>query len=118
MSVLVPQEVKARLGREMAAALRTIMDIVYPLNREADNMAGNIMEVQRKLTTESRYYIGPDLDRHLDAIIQNSMAVAHVSRPQYREAIQKLCGEVSRCRVQPSSVDHVTPGSSLPVYIM
>ena len=70
------------------------MDAVRPLDREADNMAGNIMEVQRKLTTSSRYFIGPDLDKHLDAIIQNSMAVAHVSRDQYREAIQKLCGEV------------------------
>ena len=94
---LPAQAAKTRLGREMAAALRTIMDVVYPLNREADNMAGNIREVQRKLTTESRYYIGPDLDRHLDAIIQNSMAVAHVSRHQYREAIQKLCGEVGTC---------------------
>lgn len=45
--------------------------------------------------TDRRYYIGPDLDRHLDAVIQNSMAVAHVSRDQYRDAIQKLCGEVS-----------------------
>ncbi len=85
---------KDLLGGELAAALHQLMDVVHPLNREADNMAGNIMEVQRKLTTDRRYYIGPDLDRHLDGVIQNSMAVAHVSRDQYRDAIQKLCGEV------------------------
>ncbi len=92
--LLCSQETKDLLGEELAAALRHLMDVVSPLNREADNMAGNIMEVQRKLTTDGRYYIGPDLDRHLDAVIQNSMAVAHVSRDQYRDAIQKLCGEV------------------------
>jgi len=91
---VILQDNKNRLGGTLAAALRAVMNAVYPLNREADNMAGNIVEIQRKLTTNSRYYIGPDLDRHLDAIIQNSMAVGHVSRDQYREAIQKLCGEV------------------------
>jgi len=34
------------------------------------------------------------LDQHIDAIVQNSMAVAHVSRDKYREVILRLCTEV------------------------
>lgn len=52
------------------------------------------MKVHRKLAPDSRYFIGPDLDRHLDAILQNSMAVAHVSRDRYSETILQLCSEV------------------------
>ena len=50
--------------------------------------------MQRQLAPDSRYFIGADLDKHLDAILQNSMAVAHVSRDRYREAILGLCSEV------------------------
>ena len=53
-----------------------------------------LLKVHRKLAPDSRYFIGPDLDRHLDAILQNSMAVAHVSRERYSETILQLCSEV------------------------
>ena len=59
------------------------------------SMARNIVEVKRKLATSKRYSIGPELDRHIDTIIENSKAVAHVSRGEYREAILRECGEVS-----------------------
>lgn len=59
-------------------------------------MARNILEVKRKLSTRKRYSIGPDLDRHIDTIIENSKAVAHVSRDEYRETILRDCGEVSK----------------------
>ena len=52
-------------------------------------------QVHRQLAPDSRYFIGSDLDKHLDAILQNSMAVAHVSRERYREAILRLCSEVT-----------------------
>ena len=52
------------------------------------------MEVKRKLGTSKRYSIGPELDRHIDAIIENSKAVAHVSHDEYREMILRECGEV------------------------
>lgn len=52
------------------------------------------MKVHRKLAPDSRYFIGSDLDHHLDSILQNSMAVAHVSRERYKEVIHKLCSEV------------------------
>lgn len=52
------------------------------------------VKVHRKLAPDSRYFIGSDLDRHLDIILQNSMAVAHVSRDRYRETILQLCNEV------------------------
>ena len=58
-------------------------------------MARNIVEVKRKLTTSKRYSIAPELDRHIDTIIENSKAVAHVSRDEYRETIMRDCGEVS-----------------------
>ena len=62
------------------------------------------VKVHRKLAPDSRYFIGSDLDHHLDSILHNSMAVAHVSRDHYREAILQLCSEVSG---QPSSLLHV-----------
>lgn len=54
------------------------------------------MAVKRKLGTSKRYSIGPELDRHIDAIIENSKAVAHVSQDEYREVILRECGEVGR----------------------
>ncbi len=59
-------------------------------------MAKNIAEVKRKLGTSKRYSIGPELDRHIDTVIENSKAVAHVSRDEYRDTILRECGEVSR----------------------
>lgn len=52
------------------------------------------MKVHRKLAPDSRYFIGSDLDHHLDSILQNSMAVAHVSRERYKEVIHRLCSQV------------------------
>lgn len=97
------QEAKDSFANELSSAIYELIDAVRPLDQEADNMAGNIIEVQRKLTTSSRFFIDPDLDRHLNAIIQNSMAVAHVSRDQYREAIQRLSGEVNRTQ----NIEHI-----------
>ena len=51
-------------------------------------------QVHRQLAPTSRYFIGPKLDQHIDAVVQNSMAVAHVSRDKYREVILRLCSEV------------------------
>ena len=51
-------------------------------------------QAHRQLAPSTRYSIGQDFDKHIDAIAQNSMAVAHVSRDQYREVILKLCSEV------------------------
>ena len=51
-------------------------------------------QAHRQLAPSSRYSIGQEFDKHIDAIAQNSMAVAHVSRDQYREVILKLCSEV------------------------
>ena len=65
------------------------------------------MEVHRKLAPDSRYFIGPDLDRHLDAILQNSMAVADVSRDRYRETILQLCSEVYIYRPPPSQAKYL-----------
>ena len=58
-------------------------------------MAKNIVEVKRKLGTRKRYSIAPELDRHIDTIIENSKAVAHVSRDEYRDVILRECGEAS-----------------------
>lgn len=52
------------------------------------------MQVQRKLAPDGRYSFGPDLDKNLDAVEKNSMAVAHVSGDNCREAILGLCREV------------------------
>ena len=54
----------------------------------------NFIQVQRQLAPDSRYFIGPDLDQNINAVMQNSMAVAHVSRDYYREAILGLSTEV------------------------
>lgn len=58
------------------------------------SMAKNIMEVKQKLGTRRRYTIGPELDRHIDVIIENSKAVADMSRDEYKEVILRECGEV------------------------
>lgn len=60
----------------------------------AQGLARNIVEVKRKLGTSKRYSIGLELDRHIDVIIENSKAVAHVSHDEYREMILRECGEV------------------------
>ena len=59
-----------------------------------EGLAKNIVQVKKKLRTSKRYSIGPELDRHIDAIINNSKAVAHVSSPEYKDAILGGCGEV------------------------
>ena len=63
---------------------------------EAEGLARNIVQVKQKLNTSKRYSIGPELDRHIDAIMENSKAVAHVSHNEYREMILRECGEVSK----------------------
>lgn len=60
----------------------------------AVNMATNIIHVQRKLATTERFFIGSELDKHLNEIYQNSHAVAHVSREIYKAKILSLCDEV------------------------
>ena len=57
-------------------------------------MASNILQVQRKLATTERFFIGSELDKHLREIDQNSRAVAHVSRKLYKSKITGLCDEV------------------------
>lgn len=61
-----------------------------------DNMASNIIHVQRKLAATERFFVGSELDKHLREIDQNSRAVAHVSRPHYKTKITGLCDEVCR----------------------
>lgn len=104
----------------MSSAIHDLINAVRTFNEaemvdsEPDNMATNIIEVHkkidintckdhasfismkvhRKLAPDSRYFIGSDLDHHLDSILQNSMAVAHVSRERYKEVILRLCSEV------------------------
>lgn len=62
-----------------------------------DNMASNIIHVQRKLAATERFFIGSELDKHLKEIDQNSRAVAHVSRPHYKTKIISLSDEVGTC---------------------
>ena len=65
-------------------------------------MAREIVEVKKKLETdEKQHFIGPELERHIDTIINNSMAVANVSREDYREVIVRKCKEV---RLWPPSI--------------
>ena len=59
-----------------------------------DNMASNIIHVQRKLAATERFFTGSELDKHLREIDQNSRAVAHVSRQLYKTKITGLCDEV------------------------
>lgn len=61
-----------------------------------DNMASNIMQVQRKLAATERYFIGSELDKHLREIDENSRAVASVSRKLYKKKIIGLCDKVCR----------------------
>ena len=83
----------------MSSFLRELIEAVKTFEDEhakaADNMAGNILQVQQKLASSERYFIGPELDEHIDAIIQNSEAVAHVSRDRCRRPISRACGDVS-----------------------
>lgn len=87
------------MAGKISAALEELIQAVKTFEDEqheaTDNMAGNILEVQHKLAGSDRYFIGPELDEHIDAIIQNSKAVAHVSRDRYRGPISRMCGEVS-----------------------
>ena len=95
-----PQESCDSLAGQISTAIHDLISAVSTFEEEeeeeedVDNMATNIMEVQRQLAPDSRYFIGPELDTHLDAIMQNSMAVAHVSRDHHRETILGLCDEV------------------------
>ena len=59
-----------------------------------ENMARNIIHVQRKLATTERFFVGSELDKHLQEIYKNSRAVAHVSRDVYKTKILDLCDEV------------------------
>ena len=58
------------------------------------SMAKNMEHLQERLVADHQYSIGPDLDRHIDAVIQNSRAVASVSSDEYKNAILKDCEDV------------------------
>ena len=59
-------------------------------------MAKNVEQVQETLSKVSQqgYTVGPDLDRHITAVVKNSRAVASVSSDEYKEAILKECDAV------------------------
>ncbi len=61
-------------------------------------MAKNVERVQERLSRVSQqgYIVGPDLDRHITAVIKNSRAVANFSSDEYKKAILKECDEVRR----------------------
>ena len=63
-----------------------------------DNMARNILQVQRKLMATERFFIGSDLNKHLREIDQNSHAVARVSRNHFKTKILSLCEDVCNIR--------------------
>lgn len=83
----------------MSSSLKDLIQAVKTFEDEvpaaSNNMAANILEVQQKLASHDRYFIGAELDEHIDSIMKNSDAVAHVSRDQYRGRIQRMCREVS-----------------------
>lgn len=87
------QEAKDRICADITRALD---ELVVSVKEEGarSSMARTIETVKDKLGTSKRYSIGPELDKHIDAIIENSKAVAHVSRDEYREMILRGCGEV------------------------
>ena len=99
------QESKDALAGEISSGLQYLIKTVKMYDdeeqeeeeeeEEVDNMASNIIHVQRKLATTERFFIGSDLDKHLREIDQNSRAVAHVSRDLYKTKISGLCDEVS-----------------------
>ena len=63
-----------------------------------DNMARNILQVQRKLMATERFFIGSDLNKHLREIDQNSHAVARVSRNHFKTKILSLFEDVCDIR--------------------
>lgn len=87
------QDKKDEICEGITEALDELIDCIKE-ESGAQGLARNIVEVKRKLGTSKRYSIGPELDRHIDAIIENSKAVAHVSHDEYREMILRECGEV------------------------
>ena len=95
------QESKDSLAREISTGIHNLIKAVKIYDddeeeEETDNMASNIIHVQRKLAATERFFIGSELDKHLREIDQNSRAVAHVSRPHYKTKITGLCDEVYR----------------------
>ena len=96
------QESKDSLAREISTGIYNLIKAVKIYDddeeeeeeEETDNMASNIIHVQRKLAATERFFIGSELDKHLREIDQNSRAVAHVSRPHYKTKITGLCDEV------------------------
>lgn len=88
------QEAKDRICADITRALDELIASVKE-DGTRGSMARTIETVKDKLGTSKRYSIGPELDRHIDTIIENSKAVAHVSRDDYRELILRGCGEVS-----------------------
>ena len=81
-----------------AELTRALEDLVSAVKDEGSrrSMATTIKTVKDKLGTSKRYSIGPELDRHINAIIENSKAVAHVSGDEHKEMILRECGEVSK----------------------
>ena len=87
------------LAKEISTGIRNLIKAVKIYDDEeesegTDNMASNIINVQRQLAATERFFIGSELDKHLREIDENSRAVAHVSRQLYKTKITGLCDEV------------------------
>lgn len=87
------QEAKDSICEDITKALDELIESVK--EHGIHTMAKNIVDVKHKLGTGKRYSIVPELDRHIDIIIENSRAVAHVSHDEYKEIILRECGEAS-----------------------
>ena len=90
-----------RIGRPQSMAT-DILAVCGARTREVSSLSSSHSlllpppppQVHKQLAPVSRYFIGPQLAQHIEAIMQNSMAVAHVSGDRLREAILQLCSEV------------------------
>lgn len=65
------------------------------LSFQEENMAAQMEKAQLQLSSHHRYSLGEDFNHYIDAIINNSMAVAQVSREPLKETITALCHQVS-----------------------
>jgi hypothetical protein len=95
ITFLHAQEKKNEIRQGIGEAIDEFIACIKEEGGAQAGLARNIVAVKRKLGASKRYSIGPELDRHIDAIIENSKAVAHVSSDDYREQILRECGEVS-----------------------
>lgn len=90
------QETKEIVCKKLEKALLGLMESVK------ENSTQNIfspedgggISMAPPTTATTSYSIGPELDRHINTIIKNSRAVAHVSRDKFREKILRECDEV------------------------